>query len=186
MAYKQNLPWPRGSVASDGSGITMAETTWGNLEGQLFEVPDTKHGTGNPVVLRAVRNHSGSAITSANKCVRFASGDGDIGRKVAGFCNAQGQVGKPIDDCLPVGTSIASHDLFYVVEAGPCDIVACDSATEAAALVVGTLLTTDSGGTVDNAAASTGDYILGVADETPTVSSTAYRVIVHAGLSATY
>lgn len=185
MSFEQNLPFPRGGTACDGA-FTPAATTYENLEGRIFEVKDTVHGLGGNVHLAVVRNDSGSAITVARKTVRFGTAAGDIGRKVAGLSGATGQIGKPIDDAYTVGASIPANDLFYVVYAGPCDILSCTSATAAAALTVGSLLTTDNGGQVGAAAATTGNFILGVADETPADSSTAYRVMVNAGYGATY
>jgi len=135
------LPFPRGSTYSDAkrganSLVTLSDSgPASNLEGKLYQVKDTIHNTGIPVILRVVKNDSGGDLAVARKWLSFrlsnaATTPGDWGRRVDGVAGTGGEPCKPMDDAYYYGTedtsqggletTIAQYDLFYVVEAGPC------------------------------------------------------------------
>ena len=177
MSYVHvGLPFPRGNVRSDKSDdITLSDTTFSDLEGKLYMVNDTVHSTGKNVILRAVKNDTGSDITVARDCFyRYSTGANDFGRRIAGKCNAAGIVGRPIDDKYPVGYVIPDDDIFYVVEEGPCYVK-----TEASSvnLSAGDAVATDASGLVNGAAAAAGEAVLGTIDAACTTAST--TVVVH-------
>ena len=138
------LPFPRGQTASCGGVITMTSTMFTELEGRLYDVDDTEHDTGRVVTLRVVRNASGGAITIKQKPVSFNVGaskywggriDGEAGATVGELC-------KPIDDYYNTRlTTIPNHDLFYVVDDGPCDVL--PQATSEIAAGKGVMVTAD-------------------------------------------
>lgn len=174
-----SLPFARGEVWSDGL-VTLTDTIAESLAGRTYECNDTVHGTGEPVTLRIVRNDSGAALTSSYRPLRWATGELDIGRGVAGFANAQGQRCIPMDDAYTAGTSIADMDLFYAVDEGPCYIY-----TEATTvnLAAHDPVCADATGYLDGTTATTGDYVIGVIDQASTTTSEAVVVHVHEGLS---
>lgn len=184
MGAPQELPFPRGSTWNQGggNGLTLSATLPPiTLEGRVFEVPDTEHNLGGVVKLRVVRNDTGSALVVARKFAEFASAAaGDYGRKVDTFpADTAGAVCKPVDDAYAVGLSIAANDLFYVVEAGPCNVT-----TEASSvsLAAGAAVATDASGLVNGAAATEAEFIVGTMDAASEAESTAVLIHVLEGI----
>lgn len=183
MGAPQELPFPRGSTWNQGggNGLTLSATLPpASLEGTIYEVPDTVHKLGGVVKLRCVRNDTGSAITVANDLAEITCATaGDFGRKVDTFpCNTAGAVCKPLDDAYTIST-IAANDLFYVVEAGPCNVRAEASSVS---LSAGDAVASDSSGRINGAAAAEAEYIVGVADAACTTANAEVRIHVIEGL----
>jgi len=118
------LPFARGQTLYEGA--TSVDDTAKRIIGQCFEVPDTLHGSGGRVTLRAVQNDKTSAITPALKGYKFGSGTKDEwGAKVTGEVTTNGGHGKPMDDYTRITglASIVDHDVFFVVEEGNCRVL---------------------------------------------------------------
>ncbi|GAG44557.1 unnamed protein product, partial [marine sediment metagenome] len=93
------LPFPRGQAMNADALLTMSTTVKDDLEGRVYTVPDTIHGTGRDVKLMPVRNATGGAITVARK---FAEITAEValgwGKKITTFpCNTAGAVALPLD-----------------------------------------------------------------------------------------
>jgi hypothetical protein len=182
------LPFPRETTMYGGGGNGQTiNADWvagtNHLVGKVYEVPDTVHGLGGTVKLRVIRNITGSAITPANKFVEMtAAAAGDFGRNSGGFgasVSAAGVVCKPMDDAYPTTTNlIKDDDLFYVVEEGPCNVLAESTITTAAA---GTACQTDANGLADGVVAAATNFAVGTFDALP-VADTNVRIHVNAGL----
>jgi hypothetical protein len=164
------LPFPRGRTASDflnGKSQTEldADTTWlAELEGRIYTVPDTVHGTGLPVKLRVVRNVGADyTVTDPVKLLKFDTAASSFGRKTSAVTSATGSVCKPIDDAYAAGAIIYTYDLFYVVEAGPCSIAITGTTTP----TTGQSVMCHTDGTVSATKTTAGSYDLGVIDYTP-------------------
>lgn len=151
------LPFPRGNTFNDappsGGLVTLGDTGLSEYEGKIYEVPDTVHGTGRPVLLMIVKNDTGAAITVARKFCKFSAATAlDWGRRIGTFPNnTAGGVCVPLDDAYTVGKSIADDDLFYVLLYGPCSIVTPSAVTNFAAHMAvrstnAGILSNDSGG----------------------------------------
>lgn len=184
MGMKEHaLPFPRGQTMGDGV-LTLTDTYRKSLEGRIFTVPDTEHGTGMEIKLRVVKNDTGAAITAARNLCEFDGTDAlDFGRRVTSFGNnlsGQGVVCKPLDDAYTVGQSIPDDDLFYVVEEGYCTIVTEGGAVS---LPVGTAVAANATGTLDGARAAAGQYVIGTMVETILLADTNAKVHVNAGLA---
>jgi hypothetical protein len=181
MAEKA-LPFPRGKTMGDGQ-LSLDDDTHKGLEGKVYQVPDTIHGTGQPVFLRVVKNDTGAAITIARKLCEFDGTDEyDFGRRITSFGNnisGHGVVCKPIDDAYTAGNTIPDDDLFYVVEAGYCDVV---TESGAVSLPRGTAVTANSTGTIDGARAAAGNYVIGTAVQPMYTASTNVTINVNPGL----
>lgn len=175
------LPFPRGRTMGDDQ-LTLDDDTHKGLEGNVYEVPDTVHGTGKPVKLRVVKNDTGGDITVARKLCEFDGTDEyDFGRRVTSFGNnisGHGVVCKPIDDAYTAGATIDQYDLFYVVEEGYCDVV---TESGAVSLPMGTPVTANSTGTIDGAKAAAGNYVIGTAVQPMWSASTNMTIDVIAG-----
>lgn len=176
---EKTLPFPRGRTYGDGV-VTLDDTSASHLEGQIFEVEDTVHGTGEKVFLRCVKNDSGAAITTARRLYKFSTTDLlDFGRRISGLVHANGMICKPMDDAYPEGTSIPKFDLFYVVEKGNC-YVTLESV--AVALAAGDAVACDQSGFLDGAVAGAGEYVVGIIDVDAGVVSADVVVHVAAGI----
>ncbi len=166
MADHEVLPFARGSTWSDWDSSVTAGSGEG-LVGRTFVTNDSEHGTNVPVVLRVVRNDSGAAITTAKKCLGFGTAAKDFGRNVKSQATVtQGEVAKPMDDAMTASKSIASNDLFYLVESGPCYIV--HSADPSIAQHAN--ICTDAGGKIDATVAGDDDFIVGILDAAATTT----------------
>ena len=178
-AISQNLPFPRGSTWSDGSGQTLSDTTASDLEGKLYVVPDTVHGTGRHVVLRCVKNDSSGDITAARKLYSFSVGALDVGGRIDGIAGSAGELCKPLDDAYTVGMTIPDDDLFYVVDEGPCYVTSEASTYN---ITAQDAVANDTSGLVNGAKAAAGEYPFGVADQSSTDESTSVVIWINAGL----
>ena len=185
---KCGLPFQRGTTFSqagkDGTGamVTLSDTIAKNLEGRLYQVPDTIHNTGHFITLRIVKNDSGATMAVARKFLTFTTASvSDWGRRVLAIAgDNQGERCKPMDDAYFYGTentsthavmtTIADDDLFYVVEEGPC-LVETASDSELGAADQGIPVTTDGDGRVELAVA--GDAVNGIMLASPVAASTA-------------
>jgi len=187
MGIQGVLPFPRGSFLHDGvTGLINSSDVEGWIGQVIDHVADSVHKTGREVSLRIVKNDSGGDLTVARKGVYFSTDAGEWGSKIKGFCNADGQVGKPIDDAYTVGVTWPANAIGYLVEEGPCDALSDASALDtsgSSSSAVGSPIQWASGGTIANTVATTGDYVVGHMDETQAATNTAYRVIVQRGLA---
>jgi len=168
------LPFPRGETYAQDGAITMAATTASELEGKLYRVEDSLHGTGEDVILRCVR--CSAAITVAYKLMSFAAAKFNL--QIDGISGTAGEVCKPLDDKYASDgaiTTIVQYDLCYVVEEGPCDILsAAGGITTTALEAVGG----DGAGAIKDSIPTAGQAVIGTAAENMTVAATAYRVNV--------
>jgi hypothetical protein len=183
MAEK-NLPFPRGRTYGDNV-VTLDDDSASHLEGQIFEVEDTVHGTGRKVLLRCVKNDTGAAITidtSRRLLQRFSENALDFGRRVAGNTDQAGDICKPMDDAYPNGTSIPDNDLFYLVDGGPCY---CTTEAAAVSLLAHDSVAADSSGRINGAVAAAGEFIIGQIDAATQLTDTQVVVHVNAGLANT-
>jgi hypothetical protein len=181
---EKTLPFPRGDTRSYRELVTVDDTTFSDIEGRLYEVPDTVHGTGMPVILRVVKNDESADITisTAKKILRTFSTTSvtDWGRRCSGAAGA-GAVCKPIDDYYAETsglTTIPDNDLYYVVEEGPCYVYS--DTTQAPAITAGQAVASDSAGACT--AALAGNAVLGTAMESETLTNTKFVVMVKAGI----
>jgi hypothetical protein len=120
------LPFARGDTLNGigyGTALLVAGEKGSEFEGECFQAIDRVHGTNQPIMLRVVRNNTGSAITVARELYKFSTGALDLGRQVSGVCTP-GAVAKPIDDMYPIGTIIRTNDVFYMLEEGPAKLTA--------------------------------------------------------------
>ncbi len=198
LIEKSGLPFPRGTTFSQAAGnglnplVTLTDTIAKNLEGRTFQVPDTIHNTGHFITLRVVKADvsGGTGIPVERHLQKFSSvAPEDWGRRIAGVATEDGtDVCKPLDDAYYYGTentathqvqtTIADQDLFYVIEEGPCHILA--DTTKFA--VGGAAAPSSSDGLASVAAA--GDFAFGTALEVnDTAASTATLFYVRAGIS---
>ena len=177
---EKTLPFPRGSTLSDGELVGLDDDSFSHLEGKLFEVPDTVHGTGQTIILRAVKNDSTADITVARTLMAFSTTTAnDFGARVSGLAGA-GAVCKPMDDAYVVGFTIPDDDIFYVVERGPCDV---NSNAGDVAIAAGMAMASAANGVLKSGTcAQATEYCVGTAMEAQTSSSTATQIYVSAGL----
>ncbi len=139
------LPFPRGETMSQGAPITLTDAAYKDLEGKIFDVQDSKHGTGKPVRLRIVKNDSGGDLTVARTFMGFSTtSDYDYGSRSSGLAGA-GAPCKPMDDMYVVGFTIPDDDLFYVVESGPCYV---NTAAASVDLPAGTVVASAANGVI--------------------------------------
>ncbi len=181
MSPRTALPFPRGGTAGDfGNEVTLSDTTFSHLEGRIYEVPDTKHGTGQNILLRAVKNDTGSAIVVARKFMGFSTtSDYDFGRRSSGFAGA-GAVCKPLDDAYAIAVSIPKWDVFYVIERGPADV---QTETAGVDLPAGSVVASDASGLVNGTAcAQATEYSAGAIGPAAAAVDTVISVQVDAGL----
>jgi hypothetical protein len=171
--HKTGLPFPRGETLA-GSVVTPDADYGLNLVGKIYEVYDERIGNGQYIKLRVVKNHSGSAITAARKLYRYGTGAGDWGRMIAGLTNAAGQECSLLDDAYKTGTSIASHDLFYVVEEGWGHVLS--STNTAQSLSAHDELQAGNRGVIVHTAAEDDDFVFARADAAITTTNTAAKV----------
>ena len=167
------LPFERGGTFAGTSGMTVTDISIEHLVGKTYVVPDTEHETGAEVVLRLVKNDSGSAITTANQIVRFGTDAKDFARYVDGTTNVVGQIGLPIDDAYSASFSIPDDDYFYVVQKGPCDI-AMDASS--VALVAHMAVTPNASGAIWGTTADAYKFQLGTIDQDNSTVDTAALV----------
>ena len=176
------MPFPRGRTYGDNGVLTMTATLGQDHEGRVYEVPDSKHNTGQKVKLRVVRNVTGGDITVAWDGCEFATTPLGFGRKIAAFgaaLSGQGVVAKPMDDVYGIGTTIPENDLFYVVESGPCY---CRTEGVVVNLPVGTAVAYDAAGRVNGARAAAGQYVFGTTDRNCVVLNEPVVIHVNEGL----
>ena len=177
MSRIDSLPFPRGQAYSDAGAVTMTDTLANDLLGRIFKVKDTVHGTGEEVLLRAVKNDTDAAIVVANEdraLQKFAVGALDFGRKIAGDASVAGSICKPIDDAYPDNFSIPDDDVFYVVERGPCY---CTTGAADVGLTAGDAVSTHTDGKLRATPAAAGEYVVGTIDATTVAEDT--QVVVH-------
>lgn len=155
--------------------------------GQVYQAKDLLHGTGLPVILRAVQNDAAVAYTipatGSVYGMAFQSTDReDFGRKINGVLDANGGVAKALDDYYSMGrgpTTIPDHDVCYVVEEGPVSVFKTDTS-----FTHGQAVAFNSNGKAMQA--GTGNYIAGAASTAYTTSQTSMILMAGAGLHATY
>jgi hypothetical protein len=162
-------PFARGYTFNDappsGGLVTLGDTGLSEYEGKIYEVPDTVHGTGRPVLLMIVKNDTGAAITVARKFAAFSAATSlDHGRRIGTFPNGTaGGVVVALDDGYTVGKSIADDDLFFVLIYGPCSIGTPAAVTN---LTAGESVASDNAGLIANTSggAAAGEYVAGTLD----------------------
>jgi len=171
MVLDNNLQFERGGTFAGASGMTLTDISIEHLVGKTYAVKDTEHGTGEEVILRLVKNDSGSAITCANQIVKFGVDAKDFGRYVDGTTSIRGQIGLPIDDAYASGFVIPDNDYFYVVQKGPCNVATHGSSMD---VLAHEPVTTSATGTLGGWLASYTEFILGTLDaDARTISTTA-------------
>lgn len=181
-----NLPFPRGSTASDygNAGLTLSDTYLQEYEGIEYEVDDTIHNTGQKVTLRIVKNDTGSAITPATQLFQFSTGAKDYGRRVGAVTGTAGMVCVPIDDAYNykdvegtatafTPTDIPDDDLFYVVIKGPCLMMTGGTSIN---LATHGAVVCDAAGALGAAVAAAGKNPIGTIDQATTDTDTAVLV----------
>lgn len=179
MASKA-LPFPRGRTLSDDlDNLTLSDTWYQHLEGKEFEVEDTVNGTGEKVILRVVKNDTGSAITVAKKFMRFNTNAEDFGRRIAGVANAEGMFCVPMDDAYTVGDTIPDDDLFYVVVKGPVSVT---TAAGSVSLSAHDPVATTAAGFIGGVKAQYGEFVAGIADVACTTASASLLIHVDLGV----
>ena len=189
MSWNSPLPWTRedtyvsSGAAADAALIVDATNKLPTqYTGREFIVEDTVHNTGASVTLKAVRNHSATALTINNRLVYYKTGAGDYGHNI-GLAAAVGAQAFPIDDALVAaknGQSIQPGDIFYIVTHGPCDIDASSAAnsTGLAVITIGAMVQSDASAMIGYTAATTADYIVGKMAEAAVTAGYPYNVIV--------
>lgn len=180
------LPFPRGSTLFAES--TPADDDAKNIIGQCYEVPDVTWGGGQPIILRAVQNASGGALTTAQRCLSFTAGTVDEwGTKVDGLAATGGELAKPLDDYYDGKIStIAEHDVLYVVDRGLCDILTTSGTNGLVAQATQVQMMAE--GMVGLAATddvSIGTLVEPTANLPGTATSAPVTVFVHGGLNTT-
>jgi hypothetical protein len=119
--YSIDLPFPRGSTASQGLA-TVDATVLANLEGMEYVVRDedpatNAQRTGRPVRLRAVRNKTGAAILPKRLVTGYTSGV--VTAQVAGYARTTAVLCRGVvDEYLPAA-GCPDNDLCYIVVEGP-------------------------------------------------------------------
>ena len=104
-----------------------------DLAGKIYNVRDTKNGTGQNMKLRAVQLTAAitvgaaTAVTGPGTCLQFDTTYGRdgvvIGKGGAGnTAPVTAVAGKPLDDSYPVGLVLPAGTWVYVVEEGPCKV----------------------------------------------------------------
>jgi hypothetical protein len=151
-----SLPFPRGDTASGGAK-TPAAGYHPDLAGRVFSAPDTVHGTGATVKLRAVRNGA-SSLTVARKGIAYDTTALYHGVQTSGIAASAGVPSSPLDDAYVVGKVIAAYDIFWVVEEGPVSVIGKNSGT----ITADAAQAVQSDGTYANATA--GQAVAGMAD----------------------
>jgi len=101
----------RGATKFEGSPPNA--TDGAQVLGQEYIVPDTQHGTGREVHLRAVRNSAGIAILPKMKVLLNA-----LGTEIDGYTRLPEEKGPYVDELLPAA-GVATNDICYVVVEGP-------------------------------------------------------------------
>lgn len=178
------LPFERGTTYGDGQ-LTPTDAMAERLKGDVYEVTDTLHDTGLPVFLRVVQNDKATAKTVGRPGIvfPFTTSATSFGKRLSDTYSGDGEFGKPLDDFYTAKevTSIPAYDLMYVVEGGPCDLMA-DAANTVTSAAIGAVVSVSGSGLVD-AAPSAGDYIVGAIMENADVaSSTSFLCLVKSGI----
>lgn len=174
------LPFRRGSTWSDGS-VTMTEGLADHLEGRVYEVPDTEHGTGRIIKLRVVKNETGGDLTFNKKFVQFShDADYEFGGVIKTQSPVAGSVCKPMDDAYTAGKTWPEHDLGYVVEEGWCDVLTENTLVNLAA---GAAVATDGSGRINGAAAVAGEFNVGSIDQATTDENAEVTIWVNEGIA---
>lgn len=123
MSRYNSLPFPRGETYWNGDSNLISASQATQLEGKTYMASDTTSGlaSGSYVTLRVVRNKNSGRLGGPGRPtgsgVRFGTTAGWLGTKVRGYTGALTDFGMAIDDAYT--TSVATGDLFYVVERGP-------------------------------------------------------------------
>jgi len=165
------LPFPRGRTACDGF-VTPTAALYSQLMGQVYEVHDTVHGTGQKVKLRAMKLEAD--ITVARKFFKPGTTALDFGRTIAALNNSAGGVAWALDDAYTVGDTLLANDVVYFIDKGP---VYLRTETSSVSLAQGGGVVSDGSGLVDGAAPAAGNVVLGRIDEACTTTNT--LVVVH-------
>jgi len=170
------IPCARGYTLGDTglTGLTLDATSYLGQCGVPFQVLDTVHGTGRLVTLMPVKNESGGALTVARRFLKFATSALNFGRVSAGYNDAAGGIVVAMDDAYTVGQSIAEHDVFLVVLAGP---VYVNTGATGVSLAQGVAVSSDASGYVQAATSTAGQFVAGTLDAATTAEATA--VVVH-------
>lgn len=177
------LPFPRGSTFGDMGNKTMtaAIARAVNLAGRVYEVPDTVHGTGKMVQLRVVQNETGLDITVARKCYAFSVASAEYFGAEVRNTSGVGEVCKPLDDAYVVAAVIPAHDLFYVLESGPCGILTTSNGV--VNLSAGWAVSSDDEGRIGIARSAAGYYVIGSIQQASVTNNEEVVVDVQEGLA---
>ena len=162
----------RGKTMADYAltGLTLDSTSYLGLCGQIFQVLDTVHGTGELVTLISLKNESGGDLTVARKFLKFGTSALNFGRVCAGFNDAAGGIVVAMDDAYTVGATIVEHDVFLAVFKGPVSVTTGAAGVD---LAQGAAVASDATGCVAAAAATAGQFVAGTLDQATTDEDTA-------------
>lgn len=172
MARDNSLPFARGETCYGGDSTLITAADYDRLMGKVYRVMDTEcdSGTGRAVYLRIVKNSSGGTLVGnafGGRGLRPATGE--TGRAVAGYVNAAGGFGHVMDSAYGTNT-VASNDLFYVIDRGPANVqVGATNLTDSGVVVF------DSAGYVTpiaSGSAARAQYVLGRAEAAVTSDGT--------------
>jgi hypothetical protein len=146
MSWGEAPPWKLGDSLLNGRTPSADEDGYPNLEpqleGKLYQFVDQTYGTGLPMMVRIVRNSTGSLVKPA-ECYTY---DTDYpNRRVNARTTVLGANSIVADPLLP-SAGIQDKDLFYAILSGPTLVTTPRSAMVALAkgdaLVAGTASTT--------------------------------------------
>ena len=170
------LPFERGRTAGNFGlpGVTLSDTSWNEILGNPYWVPDTVHGTGQCVVLIPVKNDTGDVITVARQFIKFSTGALDFFCKCAGYNDSAGGIVLALDDAYTVGVEIPDDDIFYAVLQGP---VSVNTGAVGVNLAVHDVITSDATACIQATAAAAGQFPAATIDQATTDEDTA--VVIH-------
>jgi hypothetical protein len=146
MSWGEAPPWKLGDSLLMGRTMAADEDNYPDpepqLEGKLYQFVDQNYGTGLPIIVRVVRNSTGSVVKPA-EC--YAYDTAYLNRRVNARATVLGSNVVVADPLLP-SAGIQDHDLFYAIISGPTLVTTPRSAMVALAkgdaLVAGTASTT--------------------------------------------
>ncbi len=158
------LPFERGRSASGMGlpGLTLTDTSFAELEGKIYSVPDTVHGKGGMIRLIALKNDSGGDLTVARRFLMFTSTSAYDWRRRAKWNDTKGGVVVAMDDKYTVGATILQYDIFLAVLEGLVTVKT--EATDSVSLTAGNSIISEANGLVYVDPAAAGEFVAGAID----------------------
>ena len=159
-----SLPFRRGSTYKDGSTLTMSATVGESIVGRVYKTTDDD---GKDLWLRAVR--ADAALTNiGGKCVAYTAGY--TGQNVSALATSSGEVCSPVDQAYSITFDVTQYDIFYVVDAGYVDCAPESDVSAGDPVMVHT--------NSNVITATSGKYIIGIAQETYASASTNLKKVL--------